>query len=142
MFPEVAYRGLKSENELEEDKITIGLNALNDFRQSQRNTDKLELSINWDGEGSLNCLRKIESDNFPGEKLFKIGYFKIKRSKLDALKGAFHGRAVGFDYEKAPLENNIFHGNLLLNKNVNKGHKRTVLSALLIDVCDSYESWE
>lgn len=63
-----------------------------------------------------------------GQPQFKVGVAILPRVELEKVKRR-HGH---FDYERAPVEGNRYHGNLLLQDDVRKPVKTMIRSALAL----------
>jgi hypothetical protein len=86
-----------------------------------------ESSINWeDDDGAVEQLLSASKD---GGLHFKGGIARILRSRIDGIIEQFqaHGR---FSYERKPLNENIYHGNLLFAHDIEKELKVTICGAL------------
>ena len=98
------------------------------FQFMDRDEEWMDLSINWedDNGASETLLNQTKQD---GEIQFKAGYAIIPREEIDhysrqpAILGAL-------SYDRKPLDNNIYHGNILLLRNIPKLKKRTVQAVL------------
>lgn len=110
-FPDYCLRGIPNNDFVDED----GTVATHLFKIDKNFDDRdcNELSINWEDDevGSLeSLLTQTKSD---GAQQFKAGAVKISRKDLNQLKNSEVGRK-SFDYERAALTDNEYHGNLLL----------------------------
>jgi hypothetical protein len=65
------------------------------------------------------------------EEQFRVGVAILPRSELDRLKKRT-GIAEFFDYERASLTNNNYHGNILVSNKVSKTRKTMIRSALAL----------
>ncbi len=99
---------------------------------SEREDDYLELSINWyDNENALQLVHTQKKAN--GEIQFKSGGAVISRKDLDDLckKPLVKGKLT---YERRIVEGNEYHGNLLLQNDVNKTKRNIIASGLALCV--------
>jgi hypothetical protein len=105
--------------------------TLFDFQESpHRNDGWTEDSINWmDDKDAMEFTLNQVKDS--GELQFKMGVAILPRAELDRIKRR-HGFAGHFDYERAPIEENQYHGNLLLRSDVSKHLKNMIRSALAL----------
>ena len=87
-------------------------------------------SINWmDDEGAIDftlCQKKED-----GHEQFRVGVAILPRSELDKLKRRT-GITESFDYERAPLPNNHYHGNILVSSKLSKTIRNMIRSALAL----------
>ena len=91
-----------------------------------------ELSVNWDDdENSKNVLLDQKKEN--GEIQFKAGYAIIPRSELDHLISQPTVNGL-LSYERSPLENNSYHGNVLLKGNLPKPTIKKIQAGLALFV--------
>ncbi len=136
-FPEYFYRGFSSK----ECFTLFGYIAPGAF-QFQQNTNNprkdlyLEASINWDDdEGALTTL-KTQINTRTGEPQFKFGYVHIPMSAMLPLVRN-HIQNGHFSYERAPLAENHYHGNLLAHSEL-RGQDYKLLQDGLALVATSY----
>ena len=88
-----------------------------------------EASINWDDEPQALTTLLSQVNSRTGEKQFKYGYVKIPMSDL-LPRVREHMRNGHFDFERRPLVNNIYHGNLLLHSSFKKAELKTFQDGL------------
>lgn len=107
-----------------------------DFKTNKRTDDWKEASINWkDAEDAVDFTFK--QTKMSGEPKFKAGIAILPRSSLEQIKK--RTRYIGnFDYERAEEEGNIYHGNLLINKNISNT-KRDIIRSLLIFAAETFK---
>jgi len=118
LYPSELIRGVANSKELnEEGKATVSLFV---FRENpSRNDDNMELSINWcdDKEKALSIImNQVKED---GSYQFKAGAAVLSKEKIDLMKQS-PVCSKEFDYERAPLDNNEFHGNIICNKKLQR----------------------
>lgn len=124
-FPEHFYRGFSSH----ECFTAFGYVGAGAFKFAP-NTDEPrsdcfnEASINWDDEPQALTTLLAQINSRTGERQFKYGYVKIPMSDL-LPRVREHMRNGHFDYERRPLPNNIYHGNLLLHSSFQKAELKT-----------------
>ncbi len=91
----------------------------------------IEESINWmDDEEALQFT--LNQTRQTGELHFKTGAAVLRRVELDRVRKRYIGH---LDYERAPLEDNPYHGNVLLKGGVAK-HLVNQIRALLADAAE------
>jgi hypothetical protein len=100
-----------------------------------RSDGLVEQSINWqDDEGAADILlRQIKDD---GEIQFKIGFAVIPKDELDRLNKRPNFSGL-LSYERAALENNPYHGNILIKGNVDKRIMKTIAAGLALAISDT-----
>jgi hypothetical protein len=108
-FPERIIRGVPNTDFVDENgKVTA---ALFRFTDVKREDGFFEVSINWyDEEEALNCILNQTKEG--GELQFKCCAAILQRSKLDLFINISNLKDV-LSYERSPLVDNKFHGNLL-----------------------------
>ena len=115
-YPEEMVRGLSNKDTIEDDNTV--LSAAFQFTEI---AGRQELSINWkDDEGAIDVAmnqKKKNSEDFQ----FKVGVAILSRRKIDDIKF--------LTYERAPIPENHYHGNLFYN-DLSQGKKR-LLSGML-----------
>lgn len=131
-FPDKCLRGISASEQLEEGN-SVSSSAFN-FSDLIREDGWRDLSINWhDDEGAVQVLLNQKKAN--GEIQFKIGYAVIPREELDHLiKQPTVNEAL--KYERHQIENNPYHGNILVRGNLSKPKIRQLQAglALLVSV--------
>jgi len=130
LYPEGCLRGLSVIDHVLEDG-SVSTAAFN-FSEVTRGDGWKELSINWDDdENSKETLLNQRKEN--GEFQFKVGYAVVPRSELDHL---IHQPTVNgtLSYERSPLENNKYHGNILLKGTLTKPTIRKLQAGLALIV--------
>ena len=135
-FPEEFYRGLSSMDQITEEGF-IKAAAFSFPKDTKRQDGLCELSINWnDDEGSLDNLahrRKVGSN----EQQFKIGYCIVNRVAMEQ-NMLFYIKANKLSYERRPEEaredndyqENKYHGNLLMPKNIDGNLRKNIQHTL------------
>ena len=147
-YPDQCIRGIVSPDWL----ITndVASSAMYTFKVGDRKDGWTESSINWrDDEKAVDLALNLKNDD--GELRYKIGIAILPRSVLDMIRKN-RGFSDLFDYERAPTEDNSYHGNLLLLKEMNPQLKKSVRSELafrseihrredIINQCKSNPRW-
>jgi len=120
-FPDKLLRGISDPKVIGEYGIVTA--QLFQFSNDTRNDLFLEESINWeDDDGSLECLKnqkKKDSDQLQ----FKEGIAVLERNKIDELLRRFNIMTKLLSYERKAIEDNKYHGNLLMLKTLEKNVK-------------------
>lgn len=136
-LPNIFYRGLSSSNcftnagYVSPEAFSFKPNTSN-----PRNDSFNEASINWeDDEGALSTLLS-QINSRTGEKQFRYGYVKMPVDVMLPLVRS-HIKKNHFGYERKPLDDNMYHGNLLMDSGLNKDDERTIRSGLAL-IANSY----
>lgn len=113
-LPEECIRGILNPDFIDKDGVAnIGLFQ---FRKREPADDWCEASINWmDDEKAIGFT--LNQTKASGELKYKVGIAILPRSEFDRIKKR-HGFAGHFKYERAALQDNSYHGNLLLKDNI------------------------
>ena len=130
LYPDSCLRGISIPDHILEDG-SVSTVAFN-FSDLTRQDGWKELSINWDDdEGSRETLLNQKKEE--GELQFKVGYAIIPRSEIDHLinQPTVNGT---LSYERLPIENNKYHGNILLKGNLPKPTTRKIQAGLALIV--------
>jgi hypothetical protein len=133
-YPNELIRGITNKDYLDEDGRAS--TAMFQFDENEERTDDfMEVSINWnDDDGALNhILNQCKKDT--SEYQFKIGAAFISKQMLDQVLNSFNYRGR-LSYERHPLHNNTYHGNLLMQKNMNKGQRAMIAGSIALCITD------
>ena len=125
-FPDEFIRGISSKDFIQNGLVLSSAFQFEDFRR----TDNMsEASINWvDDEGAVELALNQKKDN--GKLQFSAG---VTRLELETVK--LFLRSIPpevFSYERAPLEDNVYHGNLLIDSKVNKQIRQLIMNGLAL----------
>ena len=132
-YPEHVLKGIPNPDYFYEDGVLkpdlFGFSVL-----SEKHGDVYEDSINWEDHNdvipfTLNQKNKRKNDEYQ----FKAGIAVISKFDLDIMRNKGYPKGY-LDYERAPLEDNPYHGNLLVPKNIDKHRKRTISVELCMNV--------
>jgi hypothetical protein len=97
------------------------------FDNNDRPDGYLEVSINWyDDDNALNAIFNQKKRNDANTYQFKIGAAIISRIRLDSLIRSPNAKDA-LSYERNIIDDNPYHGNILLKPNLAKNIK-TMLS--------------
>ena len=138
IFPDEFFRGLPNSDCITpEGYVSEAAFRFENHDLTNREDDKCELSINWnDSEEAITKLLEQKKSG-KDELQFKIGYCTVSTPlMLNALEAFI--RSGDFSYERRPIagdaakgiQDNPFHGNLLLTKNASKVTRKNVQCAL------------
>jgi hypothetical protein len=129
-YPENCLRGISVPDHILEDG-SVSTVAFN-FSDVIREDGWKELSVNWDDdENSKETLLNQKREN--GEPQFKVGYAIVPRNELDHLINQPMVNGT-LSYERLPIENNKYHGNILLKSNLPKPTIRKIQAGLALIV--------
>lgn len=146
-YPEDFYRGISDSSAVDEfGYVQMGAFQFSNYDALGRNGDGfLELSINWnDDDGALAKLltQKKEGQDIPQ---FNVGYCTIQTKDLQKIFRVYI-RDRKFNYERRPIEKNEaegieenpYHGNLLIHKDIDRPTKRNIQSTLATLATNSF----
>ena len=136
-YPNDFYRGLSAkDNFTPEGYLTAAAFKFDSFCES-RGDSYCELSINWnDDEGALERLQ-TQRKPFTDQRQFRFGYAIIPVYLIRAIFKT-HIENSEFSYERRPIpadpdldiEENPYHGNLLLDNKLEKSIKKNIQHSL------------
>ena len=99
------------------------------FDEADRADGKHEASINWmDDVEAIHIALNQRKVN--GKLQFVGGVAKLNKSKVNLMLASIEQGM--FSYERRALDNNPYHGNLLLSGDISKPMKQMVMSALAL----------
>ena len=130
-FPNSCLRGIRKSDWLTDDGKVLGIAFEPNFKpkEDQRRTDGYwDASINWEDSNEVVAItRNDKSGNG------QYGVIRVQREGLDYSKTQLgvddSGRHM-FDYERAPLRGNPYHGNILFLESLGRQHARMVAGAI------------
>lgn len=124
-YPVQFIRGIAREEWIDDGRLAA---ASFQFIEIPREDDYLELSINWyDDEGALTeiLLKKKGNDDL----YFRMGAAIFCRKELDRhMKTKLCENRL--NYERSPIDDNPYHGNILILKGLNKTQKNMLYGAI------------
>ena len=129
-YPDKLLRGIPNRTYLDEDgRVTV---SIFQFSDNVREDGFTEASINWidDDFAVEHALKQTKSD---GNIQFSAGVAIMLREWVDdtICRPMFEGL---LDYERAPLEDNRYHGNLLRKGNEKKSARNIIAASLAMAV--------
>ena len=128
-FPDNGIKGIPNK-EFVIDETTVGSHLFH-FKQTQ-DDGFIEQSINWeDNEIVIDFTLNQKREN--GNLQFNAGVAVLPRSEIDRLNRRPAIRGL-LSYERSPLNDNPYHGNLLLQANVPKAKMRQITAGLALAV--------
>ena len=111
-----------------ERNVALGAFQFGDFT-AQRNDSFHEASINWeDDNNAVNVLLKQKKDG-TDDIMFKYGYARLPLNLVKATLKSYIDKDY-LDFERKPLINNPYHGNILMNGSIKKQEKTMLQSNL------------
>ena len=128
-FPDNSIKGIPNKEFLI-DETTVGSHLFH-FKQT-RDDEFVEQSINWeDNEFVIDFTLNQKREN--GNLQFNAGVAVLPRSEIDRLNRRLAIRGL-LSYERSPLNDNPYYGNLLLQANVPKAKMRQIAAGLALAV--------
>lgn len=130
-YPDELIRGIASKDYIDEDGRTSA--SLFQFGDTIREDGFSEASINWlDDESAIDCaMKQLKKD---GSIQFKAGVAILPRDWIDMLMRQQTGKGV-LNYERAQLEDNPYHGNLLRkDRDIDKKIKNVIAASIAMGV--------
>lgn len=126
LYPKEFLRGIPNKDFIDNGHV---LYTAFQFDDTGREDGNREASINWlDDQEAINTALNQRKDN--GKLQFPYGVAKID---LEFAKIILHNFSqVSFSYERAPLDNNKYHGNLLLANSLSKQTRQMVMTGLAL----------
>jgi len=130
LYPDNCIKGIPNDDCLETfgDSVVANVKLFCFPRDRCRSDGWIEESVNWmDDEKALPFT--LRQTKVTGELHFKAGVAIVPRTELDRVKKKYQGH---LHYERAELEANLYHGNVLLKGGIAK-HLMGQIRALLAD---------
>ena len=133
-LPDNCIKGIPNKDFVIEDG-NVAAHLFNfDSKHNRPDDDLCEQSINWqDDEDAIEFTLKQKKDD--GTIQFKAGAAIIPREEIDRLSKLSTVKEV-LSYERRKLDNNPYHGNLLLKKDVPKPTMRMIAASLALLITD------
>lgn len=127
-YPAEFYRGIAKKEFISDDGIVL-ISAFQ-FDEQARLDGYKELSINWnDDSRSMQILLNQKKEN--GNYQFQAGVATLELSAIKQLLFRFLENK-SFSYERRVIQNNPYHGNLLLSASLSKQKRMMILNNLAI----------
>ena len=126
-YPDNFLRGFSDKGLLAPDGVGVSA-AVFHFAESKTNNGWLEQSVCWEDDGSVVDLM-LRQKNRDGTIQFKAAIVRVPRSCVHYINGLQQTKEL-LSYERKELDENPYHGNLLLKKDTHK-ITMTKVSALL-----------
>lgn len=136
-YPIELIRGLSPNDSITPEGYVTASGFQFDPYDAKRGDNYCELSINWkDDDGAIDKVLMQHKPNCAVPQ-FSIGYAIVERSKIDIMLKTYVDK-LHFSYERCPVEgdklkdidDNPYHGNLLVNESVGKQAKKNIQHSL------------
>lgn len=125
-YPKEFLRGISNKDFIQNGYV---LASAFQFDDQGRDDNKSEASINWlDDDGAIDVALKQRKDN--GKLQFPAGLAKVDLEQVKLVLVSFPEDF--FSYERAPIDGNQYHGNLLMNSTLNKSFKQLIMNGLAL----------
>lgn len=126
-YPSYFLRGLSNKDFVCNGMVVYNAFQFDDFK---RDDNKRELSINWlDDDGAIANILSKKKEN--GKLQFPMGVAKLELSTVLMILSNFKNTGY-FSYERAPLPDNTYHGNLLLDNSIEKSIRLLIMNGLAL----------
>ena len=129
-YPKNSIKGIPNDSYLPAG--TVGAHLF--YFEQSRDDGAVEQSINWEDDKcaiDFTLNQRKESNDLQ----FRAGVAIIPRSEIDRLNKRLAIRGL-LSYERSPLDDNPYHGNLLLQANVPKPIVRLIAGGLALAISD------
>jgi len=126
-YPKNILRGIQNNQCITKDGL-VSASAFTFHENPDRESEFLESSINWkDDDGAIDEILNKTKSNKQGEleKMFKYGYVELDKNDLDTIM-RLSNCSTRLLYERYPIEDNDYHGNLLIVKGLSNASKRLI----------------
>lgn len=125
-YPKEFLRGISNKDFVQDGWV---LATAFQFDNQGRKDNMSEASINWlDDDGAIVVAFNQTKDN--GKPQFPGGLARLDLEKVKLILGNF--TAKDFSYERAPIDGNLYHGNLLMSSTINKPVKQLIMNGLAL----------
>lgn len=128
-YPKNSIKGLPNNDFLIEGRTVAS--HLFHFEQT-RDDGGVEQSINWEDDESVIDFT-LNQKKANGDLQFRAGVAILPRSEIDRLSKLPTISGL-LSYERSPLDNNPYHGNLLLQANVPRAKMRQIAASLALAI--------
>lgn len=130
-FPDNMIRGINSKNLIQEDGL-VSTDVFYFTDDHTRDDGTFEQSINWEDEENV-ILFSLKQKKDDGNLQFGGGVAILNRHEIDRLS-KLPTISEALSYDRAPIENNPYHGNLLLSAGVTRPRRKLIAATLAIHV--------
>ena len=128
-YPDSCLRGIPNSANYVNPGGSIGSNLFY-FTDAAREDAKLAVSVNWEDDGNVESF--ILSQQKPnGELQFGGGVARLSRQHIEHVMAIT--QLIGLlSYEREPLPNNNYHGNILLNSGTEIATMKQIAASLAL----------
>ena len=131
-YPDNFLKGLSDKNSLTPDRVGVSASVF--YFNSQHVRDGwLEQSICWEDDVNVISLM-LGQRKGDGEIQFKAGIVRVARSCVESINKVPRTKDL-LSYERKALNNNPYHGNLLLKENTHK-YIMKIVAAIIAGYAD------
>lgn len=130
-YPDSCLRGIPNDDFLNEDG-TVGAHLFYFKKRFERDDGWIEQSINWQDDDTVADLMFNQRKD-DGTFQFTAGVAVLPRQEIDRLNTQPMVRGL-LAYERQPIENNPYHGNLLLEAATIKPTMKLIAAGLALAV--------
>lgn len=95
----------------------------------ERNDNFHEASVNWEDDAGAVTTLLEQKKGGTEEKMFKFGYARLPLKLVKVTLNSLIEKEY-LDFERKPLENNPYHGNILIEGNIKKPEKGMIQNIL------------
>ncbi len=130
IYPESFYRGITAPNmiNLEYKRVLGDVFRFDGNHKNENGFD--EISINWNDD--VNSLKNLKEQKKDEVIKYVNGIVKVPTKKIKEMRNRYNG---DFEYERRPIEDNEYHGNILLNfDNIQKPWRKVISDELAMNV--------
>lgn len=135
-YPDELIRGVTNSSELDDEgNATVNTFIFRD--NLSRSDNKLELSIIWCDDYDKAFSIAMDQVKGDGSFQFKTGIVKLVRSRVDEMRKTppIKGK---LEYERAPIEGNEFHGNIICPSGLSKQTMNLIRASLVLSVNSTF----
>ena len=129
-YPENCIRGIQKTSFIEkrQDRHYVTAEAYQFIRNQRRPDGMYEASVNWaDDQDAIEFTFDQKNNN--GSLKFEGGVVSLPHSELDIIRNQYG--SMQFNYERATIQENKYHGNLLLNSSDMTPITKSMIRAVL-----------
>lgn len=129
-YPDELIRGVPGKQYITKEGRTSYTLFSSGFSKNEGRSDEYdELSINWYDDGGAILDISTRMNPRTGIAQFETGYVILSRTEIDRLRRI---AKANLSYERRILEDNCYHGNILIDKNTSTETKKMIYSSLAL----------
>jgi hypothetical protein len=133
-FPFNYIKGIPNNDFMVKEDCSIGSNLFYFNLENVRSDGWIEQSINWEDNDTVIDFT-LAQEKADGTLQFKAGIAIFPRDEIDRLNRQPTLKGL-LSYERQPLENNPFHGNILLKSGVPKLTMKKIAAGIALTVSE------